>query len=92
MIGEIGGEMEEKAADWLSENNTSNKPVVAFIAGQQAPPEKRMGHAGAIVGGGGQGQAKGKIDYLRSKGIVVADTFPQLGELILEAYKDNGLV
>lgn len=69
MIGEIGGNMEEKASDWIHDNNFK-KPVVAFICGQTAPPETRMGHAGAIISQG-KGDAKGKMNYLKSKGISV---------------------
>jgi succinyl-CoA synthetase alpha subunit len=91
MIGEIGGDMEERAADWLKINNKHNKPVVGFIAGQTAPAEKRMGHAGAIVGGAGQGNAKSKMQYLASQGIAVANGFPELGELMLQQFKDRGI-
>lgn len=87
MIGEIGGDMEERAADWLVQNNTENKPVVAFIAGQTAPAEKRMGHAGAIVGEGGQGSAASKMQYLESQGIAVAQVFSQIGDLVAEQMK-----
>ena len=85
MIGEIGGVQEEMAADWLKSYNKQNKPVVSFICGQTAPPEKRMGHAGAIVSGG-QGTAESKMKYLKSNGIEVVKTFTAIGEAI------NGLM
>jgi len=91
MIGEIGGDMEERAADWLKINNKENKPVVAFIAGQTAPPATRMGHAGAIVGEGGEGSAASKIAYLESQGIFVAQTLSQMGPIILDSMKKRGL-
>jgi succinyl-CoA synthetase alpha subunit len=70
LIGEIGGEDEERAARFIQES--MKKPVVAFISGRTAPPEKRMGHAGAIVSGG-HGTAQAKVTALREAGVPVAD-------------------
>lgn len=87
MIGEIGGDAEEKAAEWIKDNCT--KPVAGFIAGVTAPPGKRMGHAGAIVSGG-QGTAEGKIQALKKAGIVVAETPAEMGLAMTRAMKDEG--
>ena len=79
LIGEIGGTAEETAAQFVK--NEMTKPVVGFIAGQTAPPGKRMGHAGAIISGG-QGTAAGKIQALKDAGITVADSLATIGETV----------
>jgi succinyl-CoA synthetase alpha subunit len=79
LIGEIGGNDEEKAAEYIA--NKMTKPVVSFIAGQSAPPGKRMGHAGAIIEGG-SGTAADKIKALESAGVRVAHHPEEIAELL----------
>jgi succinyl-CoA synthetase alpha subunit len=83
IVGEIGGTAEEEAAEYIEREFT--KPVVAFIAGQTAPPGRRMGHAGAIISGG-KGKAEDKIKALRDHGITVVLNLGQLGKTALEVF------
>ena len=84
MIGEIGGNAEEDAADYIKAN--IKKPVIGFIAGQTAPPGKRMGHAGAIISGG-KGTAESKLESFRSNGVLVAMTPKEVAQQAAEALK-----
>ncbi len=81
MIGEIGGEAEELAAEYIK--TKMSKPVVAYIAGQTAPTGRKMGHAGAIVSGS-KGTAKGKMEALAAAGVIVAENPTRAGELMVE--------
>lgn len=82
MVGEIGGQAEEDAADYIREH--VSKPVVAYIAGLTAPAGKRMGHAGAIISGG-QGTAEAKLEALAAAGVKIARSPAEMGERMLEA-------
>jgi succinyl-CoA synthetase alpha subunit len=84
MIGEIGGNAEETAAAYIKAN--VKKPVVGFIAGQTAPPGRRMGHAGAIISGG-QGTAKDKYAAMAAAGIKTVETPADLGSTLAAALK-----
>jgi succinyl-CoA synthetase alpha subunit len=84
LIGEIGGNAEERAAEWIKVH--VKKPVVGFIAGQTAPPGRRMGHAGAIISGG-QGTAKDKYTAMNAAGIQTVETPADLGSTVAAALK-----
>ena len=82
LIGEIGGQMENEAAQWIK--NNMSKPVVGFIAGQTAPPGRRMGHAGAIVSGGND-TADAKMKIMKDCGISVCESVAEIGGKMQEA-------
>ena len=82
MIGEIGGSLEAEAAKWIKANGT--KPVVGFIAGQTAPAGRRMGHAGAIIGGADD-TAAAKMKIMAECGIFVVDSPANIGDTMVKA-------
>jgi len=83
LIGEIGGDAEERAADWIAENMTG-VPMAAFIAGRSAPPGRRMGHAGAIISGN-RGTAQSKVSALEEAGVRVAEAPSQIPGILRAA-------
>lgn len=89
MIGEIGGSAEEEGAAYIAEH--VSKPVVGFIAGQTAPPGRRMGHAGAIVSGG-EGTAQGKMDAMTAAGISVVKSPSDMGITMKNLLAERGLL
>ncbi len=86
IIGEIGGNMETEAAEWIREN--SLKPVIGFVAGRTAPKGRRMGHAGAIIGGKAD-TAQSKMEIMRQYGIFVAESPAEIGITVLHALESN---
>ena len=89
LIGEIGGNAEEKAAEYIAKH--VKKPCVGFIAGQTAPPGRRMGHAGAIISGG-KGTAQDKIAALTAAGVRMCASPARLGETMEKALQETGLL
>jgi succinyl-CoA synthetase alpha subunit len=88
VIGEIGGNMETEAAEWIRENN--KKPVIGFIAGQTAPKGRKMGHAGAIIGGKND-TAAAKMEIMKQCGIRVVESPAEIGASVAEALKQKRL-
>src|SRR6478609_1156896 len=89
MIGEIGGGMEAEAARWIKSTG-NKKPVVGFIAGQTAPKGRRMGHAGAIIGGADD-TAEAKIRIMKESGIFVVDSPAEIGDTMIKALKGEAV-
>lgn len=90
MIGEIGGNYEAVAARWIKETG-NKKPVIGFIAGQTAPPGRRMGHAGAIIGGA-EDTAAAKMKIMRENGITVVESPAEIGAATAKALKEAGVI
>ena len=82
MIGEIGGTAEEEAAEFIK-SSTIKKPIIGFIAGKTAPPGRRMGHAGAIISGD-KGNAKDKIEKMKSCGITISNSPAEIGKTLYD--------
>ena len=82
MIGEIGGNSEEEASEFIKSSKVK-KPIVGFVAGVTAPPGRRMGHAGAIISGG-KGNAEDKIEKMKSCGITVANSPAEIGKTLYD--------